>query len=186
MRFGSRFTCAAITTRLPAGIPPVVKSRGKADGGHAALRLQVGSQGRPPPQPDAKADMPAQTGRSGRCTGSWDLQVSFFASVHFSPAVGWYSLLLTRSLVLPFTMALHVVKVYVMGVYRRPLCLRSHIDEGEREREQEGETVLTNTTKRFIKQNIKAREAKNHNRPARTTPSHINRFVDNIFLHLWI
>jgi hypothetical protein len=55
------------------------------------------------------------------------------------------------------------------------------IDEGEGKR-KEGETVLTNT--KIIKQNIKAREAQNHNRSARTTPSHLNSLVDNNFLHL--
>jgi hypothetical protein len=36
-------------------------------------------------------------------------------------------------------MVLHVVKVYVMGVSRRPLCLKSHVDEGEgAKKEEEG------------------------------------------------
>ena len=38
-----------------------------------------------------------------------------------SPLLGWYSLLLPHCLVSPFTMASHVVKVYVMGACRR-LC----------------------------------------------------------------
>jgi hypothetical protein len=55
------------------------------------------------------------------------------------------------------------------------------IDEGEGGKRKEGETVLTNT--KIIKQNIKAREAQNHNNYARTTPSHLNSFVEHIFLH---
>ena len=43
-----------------------------------------------------------------------------------SSVLGWYDLLLTRYLISPFTMALHVVKVYVVGVCRRHVCLRSH------------------------------------------------------------
>jgi hypothetical protein len=47
---------------------------------------------------------------------------------------------------------------------------------------KEGETVLTNT--KIIKQNIKAREAQNHNRSARTTPSHLSSLVEHNFSHL--
>jgi hypothetical protein len=51
------------------------------------------------------------------------------------------------------------------------------IGEEERAR-KEGETVLTNI--KIIKQNIKAREAQNHNRTARTTPSHLSSLVQTI------
>jgi hypothetical protein len=58
------------------------------------------------------------------------------------------------------------------------------IDEREGKRKKEGERALTNT--KIIKQNIKAREAQNHNRSARTTPSHLSSLVEHIFLHLWL
>jgi hypothetical protein len=54
----------------------------------------------------------------------------------------------------------------------------------ERGMEKEGETVLTNT--KIIKQNIKAQEAQNHHRSARTTPSHLGSLVEHNFLHLWL
>ena len=81
-------------------------------------------------------------------------------------------------------MALHVVRVYVMGGCSRHVWAVEVIDEGEGQEEKEGETVLTNT--KIIKQNIKAREAQNHNRSARTTPSHLSSLVKHIFLHLWL
>ena len=96
--------------------------------------------------------------------------------------LGWYNLLPTRCLhAFPFTMALHGVKVYVMGVCRRHVWAVEVIDEGEGER-KEGETALTNT--KIIKQNIKAREAQNRNSYARTTPSHLSSLVKHNFLHL--
>ena len=102
--------------------------------------------------------------------------------LHFAPLLGWYDLLLPRYLVSPFTMALHVVRVYVMGGCSRHVWAVEVIDEGEGHGEG-GETVLTNT--KIIKQNIKAREAQNHNRSARTTPSHLSSLVEHNFLHLW-
>jgi len=60
--------------------------------------------------------------------------------------LGWYDLLLTRCLhVSPLTIALHVVKVYVMCVYRGNTRAVKVIDQGEGKRKKEGETALTNT-----------------------------------------
>ena len=39
---------------------------------------------------------------------------------------------------------------------------------------------------KIIKQNIKVREAQNHNRTARTTPSHLSSLVEHNFWHLWL
>ena len=50
------------------------------------------------------------------------------------------------------------------------------IDEGEGKR-KEGKTALTKT--KIIKQNMKAREAQNHNSYARTTPSHESKGSDD-------
>ena len=98
--------------------------------------------------------------------------------------LGWYNLLPTRCLhAFSLTMALHGVRVYVMGVCRRHVWAVEVIAEGERGKEKEGETALTNT--KIIKQNIKAREAQTHNSYARTTPSHLSSLVDHNFLHLW-
>jgi len=94
--------------------------------------------------------------------------------------LGWCGLLLTRYLVSPFTMVLYGVKVYVMGVCRRHVWA-VEVVEGEGER-QEGETALTNT--KIIKQNIKAWEAQNHKKHARTTPSHLSSLVEHNLLHL--
>ena len=55
-----------------------------------------------------------------------------------SPAVGLYSLLPTRCLhASPLTMALHGVKVYVMGVCSRHVWAVEVIDEGEGKRGRE-------------------------------------------------
>ena len=64
-------------------------------------------------------------------------------------------------------MAVHVVRVYVMGGCSRHVWAVEVIAEGERGKEKEGETVLTNT--KIIKQNIKAREAQNDNRSTVTS-----------------
>jgi hypothetical protein len=45
--------------------------------------------------------------------------------------LGWYDFLLPRYLVSPFTMALHVVKVYVMGACSRHVWAVEVIGEGE-------------------------------------------------------
>ena len=81
-------------------------------------------------------------------------------------------------------MALHVVRVYVMGGCSRHVWAVEVIAEGEGGKRKEGETVLTNT--KIIKQNIKAREAQNHKTYARTTPSHLSSLVEHNFLHLWL
>jgi len=79
-------------------------------------------------------------------------------------------------------MAVHVVRVYVMGGCSRHVWAVEVIAEGERGKEKEGETVLTNT--KIIKQNIKARESQNHNNGGRTTPSHLSSLVEHNLLHL--
>jgi len=71
-----------------------------------------------------------------------------------------------------------------MGGCSRHVWAVEVIAEGERGKEKEGETVLTNT--KIIKQNIKAREAQNHNRSARTTPSYVSSLVVHNFVHLWL
>ena len=118
-----------------------------------------------------------------RAPSSWCLIINRDATgwLAVCSLLGWYDFLLPRYLVSPFTMALHVVEVYVMGACSRHVWAVEVIGEGEGKR-KEGETILTNT--KIIKQNINAREAPNHNRSARTTPSHVSSFVKHNFLHL--
>ena len=82
-------------------------------------------------------------------------------------------------------MSLHGVKVYVIA--RRVcdgICVgsRSHC-EGEKARaraqEEGGRNGFDEHHQEIMKQNIKAREAQNHNRFARTTPSHLSSLVEN-------
>ena len=56
----------------------------------------------------------------------------------FAPLLGWYDFLLPRHLVSPFTMALHVVKVYVMGACSRHVWAVEVIGEGEGGQEEGG------------------------------------------------
>jgi hypothetical protein len=51
--------------------------------------------------------------------------------------LGWYDFLLPRYLVSPFTMALHVVKVYVMGACSRHVWAVETSDSLVKERGQE-------------------------------------------------
>jgi len=82
-------------------------------------------------------------------------------------------------------MALHVIRVYVMGGCSRHVWAVEVIAEGEGHGEG-GRNGFDEHHQEIIKQNIKAREARNHNRSARTTPSHLSSLVDHNFSHLWL